>query len=594
MSENLDDLKQKAKQLAANNRLDELIPLCTKIIGLEQEPHEKARAYVQRGIAYGKKGEYDQAIADFAKALELEPNNVSAYLNRGIAYIEKNDHDQAIADFTKDLELEPNNMFAYRNRGLAYIYKCDHGKAIEDFTKILDEQHHDDTEAAGTYLFRGFAYIIKSDYDKAIADYTKALEFELNNANAHLFYAIAHRERGFAYIKNGNFLDAFKDFVEANKDEQVPKSKVPEIYFAGQIADIYKERAEEEGAKVIELYFRLLEAISEIQEKQFYSPQPNAEVAHYTSLHTLKSLADKGPFRLYNAAYMNDPEEGRVFFDIMKESGIDVQEGFYGDDAPPYPSPAYIGSFVKADKKNEEKDKLFLWRMYGKHDGQEAAGACLIFKHEGTVFAKSPSSQTGAMQQLQSKLLMSEGTRQNPEERQPLKPELYKIVYSDEEIPQEFPLTREMQLAGIPSSDKWNKQEPCEKLVESLKRLKEHIDNEKDNENKKELRKLVRDLLDTIRFLFKARHYQEEKEVRVVHVRYYDETKTTQKEDGIQVDTEQIPPRFYLETHDDFRFSEVILGPQTRGAPEWKRWLKEQDKTLSVKRSGIKYGKPYF
>ena len=271
-----------------------------------------------------------------------------------------------------------------------------------------------------------------------------------------------------------------------------------------------------------------------------------------------------------------------------------MQEVFYGDESQPYPSPAYIGSFVKVDvKESKQKDELFLWRTYGKHDGQEAAGACLVLKHEGTVFAENCGLQIGAMQQLQSKLLMSEGVRQNPAERQPLKPELYKIVYSDEEIPQEFPLSPPMQLAGIPSSDKWNKQELCEKLVESLKRIKEHIENEKDNENKRELRKLVCDLLDTIRFLFKARHYREEKEVRVVQVRYYGETKTAQEPNDIQVDMEQIPPRFYLETDENFRFSEVILGPQTRGASEWKRWLKKQDETLSVKKSEINYGKPY-
>ena len=441
-------------------------------------------------------------------------------------------------------------------------------------------------------LFHGLACMQDGDYDQAIADCTKALEFKLHFENADLFFALAHQNRGFACIKKMNFLDAFKDFVEANKRDPVLKTQIPAIYVADKIACIYKNHAEEDRASDFKLYFRLLEATSYIQQTQLYAQQQNAEVAHYTSLHTLKSLADKGRFRLYNAAYMNDPEEGRVFFDIMKESGIDVQKVFYGDDAPPYPSPAYIGSFVKVVKKNEEKDKLFLWRLYGKHDGQEATGACLIFRHEGTVFAKNPSSQTGAMQQLQSKLLMSEGVRQNPEERQPLKPELYKIVYSDEEIPQEFPLSPPMQLAGIPSSDKWNKQEPCKKLVESLKRIKEHIENEKDNENKRELRKLVCDLLDPIRFLFKARHYKEEKEVRVVQVRYYDETKTAKEPDDIQVDMEQIPPRFYLETHENFRFSEVILGPQTHGVSEWKRWLKERD--IKVDQSEIQYGKPYL
>ena len=584
MNENLDDLKQKAAQLESDGNLVALIPLYTEIIELEQEPYEKARVCVKRGIAYGKKGEYDQAIADFTKALELEFNNVSAYLNRGIAYIKKNNHDQAIADFTKALELEPNNMFAYRNRGLAYIYKYDHNQAIADFNKILEQDttiFEQDPANAEIYLWRGFAYIIKGDYDKAIADYTKALEFKLNYANAHLFYALAHRERGFAYIKNGNFLGAFEDFVEANfaeanKDSQVPKSKVPEIYFADKIADIYKERAEEEGAKVFELYFRLLEVISEIQEKQFYAPRENTEVAHYTCLHTLKSLAAEGRFRLYNADYMNDPEEGRVFFEIMKKFGVeDVEKVFYKNKDKSYPSPAYIGSFVKVDDP-KQKDELFLWRTYGKHDRQETAGACLIFKHEGAAFAEKCG---GVMQQLQfqfdAKSLISAYTSSDPVERQPPKPDLYEIVYSDE-------------------GNKKKLSEELNELATSLKQIKEHIAEEKDDENNEKLRKLVRDLLDSIRFLFKSHNYREEGEVRVVQVRYYDETKTTQKEDGIHVDTEQIPPRFYLETHDDFRFSEVILGPQARGEAEWKRWLKEQDKTLNVKRSGIKYGKPYL
>ncbi|MDE0144487.1 MAG: tetratricopeptide repeat protein [Nitrospira sp.] len=444
---------------------------------------------------------------------------------------------------------------------------------------------------------RGLACLEAGDYDQAIVHYTKALELAhhlelVHHLGDNRVSGVTYWGRGFAYFKKRNFIDAYKDFVEANERNRVLKNQMPEIYIADKIVAIYKVSDDEEGGgKAFGLYCRLLEAITSIQQKQFYAPQPNAEVAHYTSLHTLKSLAGKGRFRLYNAAYMNDPEEGRVFFEIMKESGIDVQQVFYGDGAPPYPSPAYIGSFVKVDKKNEEKDKLFLWRMYGKHDGQEAAGACLIFKHEGTVFAKSPSLQTGAMQQLQSKPLLAEGDHQIPEERQPLKPELYKIVYSDEEIPQEFPLTREMQLAGIPSSDKWNKQEPCEKLVESLKRLKEHIDNEKDNENKKELRKLVRDLLDTIRFLFKSRHYSEEKEVRVVQVRYYDETETPQEPTDIQVDPAQTRSRFYLETHEHFRFSEVILGPQARGVRELIPWLKERG--IKAEQSNIPYGTSY-
>ena len=563
--EDIEDLKQKADQLESDGSWDKLIPLCTKIIDLEQEPRAKASAYVKRGAAYIQKGEYEKAIEDCTKAVELNRAHANAYINRGIAYDKKGDHDLAIADYTKGLELDPDNMFAYHNRGIAYINENDHDKAIEDFNKILER----DPANAEIHLFRGFAYSLKGEQNKAIADFTKALKLNPNYANAYLC-------RGIAYIEKENFSDAFKDLVEANKYDQILKREVSEIYVVDQIPDVYKDRPQEDGAKAFELYFRLLEAISKIRKKLFYAPHENAEVAHYTSVHTLKSLADKGLFRFYNAAYMNDPEEGRVFLDIMKKSGIDVKEVFYGDESQPYPSPAYIGSFVKVDvEEPEQKDELFLWRIYGKHDGQEAAGACLIFKHEGTVFAEKCSEQIGAMQQLQfqlqPKLPIPAGDTSNQGESLPPKPDLYEIVYRNEE--------NDLELS-----------EDLKEVAKLLEQMKSYL-SEKDDHLKDKLKQLVRELLDAIRFLFKARHYREEKEVRVVQIRYHDEEKTTQDEDGIHVDTEKFPPRFYLETHDDFRFSEVILGPQTRGVPEWKHWLKERD--IKVAQSEIQYGKPY-
>jgi len=446
-------------------------------------------------------------------------------------------------------------------------------------------------------LSEGLACIAVGDYDQAIEVFTKALELKLHVANANRFYALAYYNRGLAYIKTGNFRDAFKDFVKTNKYDQVVKTERPETYVADKITDIYKVSDKEDGGKAFGQYCKLLEAISRIRQKLFHAPQQNAEIAHYTNLHTLKSLASKERFRLYNAAYMNDPEEGRVFFEIMNSSSdidIDIEDSFYPN-GKLRPSPAYIGSFFKVDKQDKEKDKLFLWRTYGKHDGQEAAGACLIFKHEGTAFAKNCGLQIGDMQQLQAKLSMLKGDHQNPEEKQPRKPDLYKIVYSDENLStlSDVDAVR-LSFRGY-SDEETNRglSEELNKLAETLKQIKGHIE-EKDDNSQKELKQLARDLLDTIRFLFKARHYREEKEVRVVQVRYYDEENTPQDDGSIHVDMEQIPPRFYLETHENFRFSEVILGRQARGFLEWKRWLNEHDNTLSVKRSGIKYGKPYL
>ena len=559
MNENLENLRLKAGQLslAEHKNWDELVAVWTELIDREQETNAKALAYLSRGAAYNYRGDHDLAIADFDEALRLAPSDrmmkFMGLFYRGDAYLDKGDYDQAIGNFDEALALE-----------------------LPDIA----------TQSIGLFFHRGVAYIKKGNHDKAIANFTKALELNPNYANAYLC-------RGFVYIDKENFPDASKDFKKAAECDSILKVEVPAIYVAIQITDIYKDRAEEDGGKIFELYFRLLEAISNIRQNQFYAPQENAEVAHYTSLHTLKSLADNGRFRLYNAAYMNDPEEGRVFFEIMNrwtDIDIDIEGSFYRDNKL-HPSPAYIGSFVKVDAKTpKQKEELFLWRTYGKHDGQEAAGACLIFKHEGTVFAEKCGAQIGAMQQLQSKLLLAEDDRQIPEEKQPGKPDLYKIVYSDENL-KPFSPAELLSLRGY-SDEGTNRglSKELKKLAESLKQIKKHTEEEKGNVTKEKLRELVRDLLDTIRFLFKARHYREEKEVRVVQVRY-DEENTTQDEDGIHVDTKQIPPRFYLETQENFRFSEVILGPQTRGVPEWKRWLKKRD--IKVDQSEIHYGKSY-
>ena len=76
------------------------------------------RAFCNRGIAYGHKGEYDKAIADFTEAIRLEPETISRRIEyRGDAYAEKGEHDKAIADFTEVIRLDPKFAEAYCNRG---------------------------------------------------------------------------------------------------------------------------------------------------------------------------------------------------------------------------------------------------------------------------------------------------------------------------------------------------------------------------------------------------------------------------------------------------------------------------------------------
>ncbi|HHT9126660.1 MAG TPA: tetratricopeptide repeat protein [Candidatus Brocadiia bacterium] len=163
-----------------------------------------AEAYYNRGTAYGKKGEYDRAILDFNKAIEINPRLAEAYYNRGTAYGKKGEYDRAILDYNKALEINPRLAEAYNNRGTAYSDKGEYDLAILDFNKALEINPRD----AKAYINRGNAYNNKGEYDMAILDFNKALEI-----NPRL--AEAYNNRGNTYDKKGEYDSAISDYNRA-------------------------------------------------------------------------------------------------------------------------------------------------------------------------------------------------------------------------------------------------------------------------------------------------------------------------------------------------------------------------------------------
>jgi len=110
--------------------------------------------YYNSGNAYYKRGDYDRAIEDYSKAIELDPKYAAAYNARGLAYVNKGDYDRAIEDYNKAVELEPKYANAYYNRGWAYYNKGNYYRAIADYTKAIEL----DSKYANAYYNRGLAY----------------------------------------------------------------------------------------------------------------------------------------------------------------------------------------------------------------------------------------------------------------------------------------------------------------------------------------------------------------------------------------------------------------------------------------------------
>jgi tetratricopeptide (TPR) repeat protein len=71
----------------------------------KQDEPKDAKFYIDRAIAYGEKGQFDQAIADFTKTLEIGPKSAGAYYNRAIAYYLKEEYDKSWKDIKQAQDL---------------------------------------------------------------------------------------------------------------------------------------------------------------------------------------------------------------------------------------------------------------------------------------------------------------------------------------------------------------------------------------------------------------------------------------------------------------------------------------------------------
>jgi len=130
------------------------------------------------GLAYLEQKQFDEAISEFTKVIEMKRALPEAYYNRGLAYAKKNDADHAIADYSKAIELNPRDADTYFNRGLAYYKKDNLEEAIADYTKVIELNPRD----GDVYYNRALAYSKKKEYDAAWKDVETAqgLGFQVN------------------------------------------------------------------------------------------------------------------------------------------------------------------------------------------------------------------------------------------------------------------------------------------------------------------------------------------------------------------------------------------------------------------------------
>ena len=153
----------------------------------------KARPYLNRGVAYWDLNYPEKAIADYKKAVNLNPKYFSfAYLNLGIALASIGQWSSAIDNYNKTIEIDTNNSEAYSSRAISFASMNESEKAIVDFSIAISLNPNN----GKNYYNRGNVYMNKMQWKEAIIDYSQAIKIDPNYIDAYSNRAIVFGNLG--------------------------------------------------------------------------------------------------------------------------------------------------------------------------------------------------------------------------------------------------------------------------------------------------------------------------------------------------------------------------------------------------------------
>jgi len=154
---------------------------------------DDAMDYKAGGDACAVKGDWDGAIADYRKAMELKPDDPAIHLNCARAQQAKGDLAGALTNLDQTIGLKPGDAYAHVLRGTLKETRGDLAGALADYNGAIDELHF---EVDFAYSNRGHAKAGLGDFPGAADDYGRAVALRADNVNAWLGRAGARQALG--------------------------------------------------------------------------------------------------------------------------------------------------------------------------------------------------------------------------------------------------------------------------------------------------------------------------------------------------------------------------------------------------------------
>lgn len=142
-----------------------------------------------RAAAYQNMGLFEESLADYNQAIELDPNDEIILACRGMISCFLDRFEEGIADLNKAIELNPGSSEILGLRGFAYHLMDEHAMALADADRAIKL----DSRNASAISLKGRILLLSGQYQEALVEYAAAIEIDPKKSNYFYGRALCYR-----------------------------------------------------------------------------------------------------------------------------------------------------------------------------------------------------------------------------------------------------------------------------------------------------------------------------------------------------------------------------------------------------------------
>ena len=162
--------------------------------------------YAKQGDACFFESRYEDAIAAYNQALQIQPDLADTWNNRGVVLTRMQRYPEAIASYEQATTIRPTYPDAWNNRGVVLLELQKYPEAIGCYEQAIQAK----PDYADAWNNRGVAFSKMEEYEQAVISYNQALQIKND-------YTDAWNNRGVALSKLEKYEAAIDSYDNAAK-----------------------------------------------------------------------------------------------------------------------------------------------------------------------------------------------------------------------------------------------------------------------------------------------------------------------------------------------------------------------------------------